>query len=104
VNVARRVYLYAIALIALGVLVNGLAGLLQVGLESVVERLAPPSGVVGATDFRSRVSFAGALALAGLLVWLVHWRLAERPIRRGGPASLLERGARCGGSTSTPPS
>jgi hypothetical protein len=93
VNVARRVYLYAIALIALGVLVNGLAGLLQVGLESLVERVAPPAGVVGAPDLRSRVSFAGALALAGLLVWLVHWQLAERPIRRGGPAALVERGA-----------
>jgi hypothetical protein len=93
VNVARRVYLYAIALVALGVLVTGLSGLLEVGLETAVERLLPPSGVVGQPDLRSRVSFSGALALAGLLVWLVHWWLAERPIRRAGPAGRLERGA-----------
>ena len=92
-NVARRVYLYAIALVALGVLVSGLAGLLEVALSSVVEIALPPSATVGPDDLRSRVSFSGALGLVGLVVWLVHWRLAERPIRRGGAAAAVERAA-----------
>jgi hypothetical protein len=91
--VARRVYLYAIALIALGVLVSGLAGLLEVGFETLVEALAPPVATVGRPDLRGRVSFSGALTAAGLLVWLVHWWLAERPIRTGGPTAAAERGA-----------
>lgn len=92
-HVARRVYLYAIALIALGVLVTGLAGLLQVAIEAVVERLTPPVTAVGVSDIRGRISFSGALTAAGLAVWLIHWLLAERPVRRGGPEGLAERGA-----------
>jgi hypothetical protein len=71
-------------------LVTGLAGLLQVGLEALVERIAPPAASVGLPDFRGRVSFSGALALIGLVAWLVHWGLAERAVRHD---PTHERGA-----------
>ena len=82
---ARRVYLYAIALSALGMLVTGLAGLLQVCLEAVAA-VGAAAVTVGADDLRGRVSFSGALAAVGVIAWAVHWGLAERPVRRGDEA------------------
>jgi hypothetical protein len=92
-NVARRVYLYAIAFVALGVLLTGLAGLLQVALQALLELLLPPVVAVGRRDLRGDVSFSGALAATGLLVWLIHWWLADRAVRRPGEPGLLERGS-----------
>jgi hypothetical protein len=80
--VARRVYLYGIALVALGMLVGGLAALLELVLEALAERLAGPFASVGG-DLADRVSFAGALVGIGLVAWSLHWWLAERPVRRG---------------------
>jgi hypothetical protein len=93
VNTARRVYLYAIAFVAIGVLLTGLAGLLQVALQVLVEALAPPLVAVGRRDLRGDVSFSGALTAAGLLVWLIHWWLADRAVRQPGDAGLAERGS-----------
>ena len=45
--VIRHVYLYSIALVALGMLIAGLVGLLEVGLTLLVERLAPPLPTIG---------------------------------------------------------
>lgn len=90
-NAARRVYLYGIALVALGVLLTGLAGLLEVALRSAAEGVVGPIVAVGRRDLRADVSYSGALAASGLAVWLVHWRLADRTARR--PDGLAERGA-----------
>lgn len=42
---------------------------------------------------RGRVSFAGALSAIGLVAWLVHWTLANRPLRRGDAEAAVERRA-----------
>jgi hypothetical protein len=93
VNVARRVYLYAIAFVAIGVLLTGLAGLLQVALQTLLEQVLPPLVAVGRRDLRGDVSFSGALVATGLLVWLIHWWLADRAVRRPGADGLIERGS-----------
>jgi hypothetical protein len=91
VAIARRVYLFLIAFVALGVLVTGLAGLAEVALLTAVERLLPALVEVGQPDVRGRVSFSGALAATGLVTWLTHWWLADRPVRRGGAEGASER-------------
>ncbi|MDP8924959.1 MAG: DUF5671 domain-containing protein, partial [Chloroflexota bacterium] len=81
--VARRVYLYGIALVALGMLVAGLAGLVEIALEVVAETALGPFAGVDEDNLRGRVSYSGALVGIGLVAWLIHWWLAERPVRRG---------------------
>jgi hypothetical protein len=89
--ITRRVYLYGIAFVALGMLVAGLSGLLQVLLEALVEAVAGRPATLGADSLRGRVSFSGALAAIGLVAWLIHWGLADRPVRRGGADGGAER-------------
>jgi hypothetical protein len=48
--VARRVYLYGIAFATVWMLVNGLAGLLEVALEAIVEGVLGPFATVGGSD------------------------------------------------------
>lgn len=79
----RRIYLYGIALVALGMLVSGLAGLLELSLGVVVEVVGPGRTGTGEGALRGRLSFSAALAAIGLVAWLVHWWLAERPVRGG---------------------
>src|SRR4051794_1318139 len=80
--VARRVYLYAIAFAAIWVLINGIAGLLEVALEAIVEAALGPFLSVGSDNLTDRVSFYGALTGIGLVVWAIHWGLAARAVAR----------------------
>src|SRR4051812_19838730 len=89
--VTRRVYLYGIALVALGMLVAGLVGLLQIVLEAMVRAGQPAVAGAGDDPIRNRVSFASTLTAIGLVAWLIHWGLADRPVRQGGAASVSER-------------
>src|SRR5919202_330265 len=88
-----RIYLYGIALVALGMLVTGLADLVRLALEVLAQPVVGTPAAIGPDQLRSRVSFAGALAGTGLVAWLVHWTLANRPLRRGDAASAAERRA-----------
>lgn len=80
--VARRVYLYGIAFATLWVLVNGIAGLMTVALETVVEAALGPFTTLGSSDVADRVSFSGALTGIGLVTWMIHWGLAARAVAR----------------------
>jgi hypothetical protein len=80
--VARRVYLYGIAFATVWMLVNGLAGLLEVALEAIVEGVLGPFATVGGSDLANRVSFYGALTGLGLVTWIIHWGLIRRAVAR----------------------
>ena len=80
--VARRVYQYGIAFAAIWMLVNGLAGLLEVLFEGVVEALLPPLISLGSSELADRVSLYGALTGIGLITWVIHWGLALRAVTR----------------------
>lgn len=80
--VARRVYLYGIAFATIWMLVNGLAGLLEVALAAIVEATIGPFAAVGGSDLADRVSFYGALTGIGLVTWIIHWGLAARAVAR----------------------
>src|SRR5207248_4053917 len=64
----RRLYMYVIALVALGLLTSGVAGLLW----TLCDVLFAPGATTG--DFwRERVALFATLAIVGLPVWVLHW-------------------------------
>ncbi|HLH22068.1 MAG TPA: DUF5671 domain-containing protein [Chloroflexota bacterium] len=89
----RRVYLYGIALVALGMLVAGLASLLELLLQTLVAALGGLPAAVGPDQARGRVSYAAALSAIGLVAWVVHWTLANRPLARAADAPAERRAA-----------
>ena len=80
--VARRVYLYGIAFATLWMLVNGLAGLLEVALEAVAQTTIDTLTITPGAGLADKVSFYGALAGIGLVTWVIHWGLAARAVAR----------------------
>src|SRR6266542_3955961 len=88
---ARRIYLYLLSAISLGVLATGLFLLLHVLLDALGVGRGTPLGD-GGTD-RQQLSLALALAGVGFPVWGVHWWLAERGLRPDAPRADEERGS-----------
>jgi hypothetical protein len=66
----RRLYTYTVALIALGVLATGVAGLLWTLGDIVFNAAAANTG----EGWRGNVALFATLAIVGLPVWLLHWR------------------------------
>lgn len=92
---ARRLYVYLLTGIGLGVLVSGLSLL----LATLFDRVLPGTGAVLAGDqaTRERLTLATAMTAVSLPVWLIHWLVAERSVRPqrtdgAGERSSAERG------------
>ncbi|TMB56870.1 MAG: hypothetical protein E6J47_04035 [Chloroflexi bacterium] len=88
---ARRIYLYLLSAISLGVLLTGLFLLLHVLLDVLGIGRGAPIGD-GGTD-RQQLSVALALIGVGFPVWGVHWWLADRGLRPDAPRADEERGS-----------
>jgi uncharacterized protein DUF5671 len=86
---ARRLYLYAMSGVTLGVLLTGLSSLLTVALHAA--GIGRGEFVGGSADDRQQLSLAIALIVVGLLVWTIHWLLVERSLRPANPAHDAER-------------
>lgn len=86
---ARRLYLYIMAGIGLGVLVAGVSLL----LTTLLEAIGIDSGSVfsGEQASRERLTLATAMTAVALPVWLIHWFVAERGVQEGRPGADLER-------------
>jgi hypothetical protein len=85
----RRVYLYVLSGITLGMLSVGLTLLLEVTLAALgLGRGALADG--GAGD-RERLSVAAALVGVGLPVWGIHWFFVERGLQAARPNADAER-------------
>lgn len=80
--VARRVYLYGIAFASIWMLVNGVAGLIEIILAALFEVMVGPLQTIGESSITDEVSRYGALTVIGLIVWLIHWGLAVRATAR----------------------
>ena len=85
----RRLYLYGMSGITLGVLLVGLNNLFVVVFHS----LGLGRDTLGFNGAREQLSLAIALTVVGLLVWTVHWLLVERSLRSTNPAATEERGS-----------
>jgi len=88
-DLVRRIYLYAMSAVALGVLAFGLQALLTVLLHAIGLRGSLISGEFDGD--RQALSLAISLVGVGLPVWAVHWFLVERGLRGTGPGSESER-------------
>lgn len=86
---ARRLYVYLMTGIGLGVLAWGVTLLLTTLFEAMGLRAAPISG--GEQFTRERLTIASALTAVALPVWLIHWWLAQRSVRPDRAEADLER-------------
>lgn len=85
---ARRLYLYVMSGITLGVISLGFVLLVQ----SLLEGLFPGSRFGEVRNAREQLSQAVAMLGVGVPVWLVHWRLIQRGLRPDRPERDAERG------------
>ena len=88
---ARRLYLYLLAGIGLGVLVSGVSLLLTTLFQAL--GLGGGEVIAGEQAERERLTLATAMGAVALPVWLIHWFLAERGVRPGRPEADVERGS-----------
>ena len=86
---ARRLYVYLISGVGMGMLVAGLTILLSV----LFDRLGLGGTVLGGEGdvIGQQLTLASALIVVGLPVWLIHWLAAERSVRPDRPGAALER-------------
>ena len=79
-STVRRLYFYGVAFASLVMLAAGLAGLGGVAVDALSSAASWEDGAV--RGLRPAVTQNAAYVLVGLPVWLLHWRLAERSVRR----------------------
>jgi hypothetical protein len=90
-SAVQRAYFYLVALVAVHMVVLGVANLLRVGAEIVMG--APSGGFTGLPFvfnefsqprelYREQAALAIALLVVGIPAWLIHFGLAERAARR----------------------
>ena len=87
--VARRVYLYLITFISLLILLSGVSTLLRLLFEQALS--VAPDTFAGPDYLREQFSSAAALTLVGVVVWAIHWLLAQRSVAAPPPAGDQER-------------
>jgi hypothetical protein len=85
----RRLYMYLMSGITLGVLLVGLNILLTVVFHAL--GLGRGAFAGGSDNDREQLSLAIALIVVGLLVWTVHWLFVERSLRVDNIAHDAER-------------
>lgn len=86
----RRLYLYGVSAIALALMAVGAGSLIELAFERLGRAIAG-TGVIGPGLDRELLALSVALLLVGLPLWLVHWWLAERSVRRDTPEADAER-------------
>jgi hypothetical protein len=87
----RRLYLYLLSGITLGMLLVGLTLLLEVTLGAL--GIGVGGLVTGGGGERERLSVAAALIGVGLPVWGIHWYFVERGLGPTNPHAAAERGS-----------
>src|SRR5688500_498627 len=88
---ARRLYMYLMSGVTLGILLVGLNTLLTVGLHAA--GIGRGSFAGGTQADREQLSLAIALIVVGLVVWTIHWLVVERSLRPENPSRDQERGS-----------
>jgi hypothetical protein len=88
---AKRLYLYLMSGVGLGVLLAGIARFLGWGFAELGVR--PIGGTMYLPSAREQLSLAGALLIVGALVWGAHWWFAQRSVRADRPGASVEQQA-----------
>jgi len=89
--IARRLYIYFIAAVSLGMVVVGLSRLLGLAFARIGENLGESVIQQSPDSVRRELSLYVALLIVALPVWLLHWWLAERAVHRPGAEGEQER-------------
>ncbi len=89
--IARRLYVYFIAAVSLGMTAVGLANLLGLALGRIADAGGGSVLHESPDQIRRNLSLYAALVIVALPVWLLHWWLAERAADRPGEEGLNER-------------
>ena len=74
IGTLRRLYFYIISFVALMMAGNGLVQVLQYVLEGLSGDVVSPS--------QTRLAVGGSLMIVGIPLWLVHWLLVQRQVKR----------------------
>jgi hypothetical protein len=91
-QIARRLYVYLITAASLTALAIGLTNLLELLFQRIGESLTGADVLSGDPDtVRDQVSLHLALIVVALPIWLLHWWLAERELRRQPAVAEPER-------------
>ena len=86
----RRLYLYGVSAIALALMAVGAGSLIELAFERLGRAIAG-TGVIGPGLDRELLAMSVALLIVGLPLWLAHWWLADRSVRRDTPEADAER-------------
>ncbi|MGZ8562611.1 MAG: DUF5671 domain-containing protein [Candidatus Limnocylindria bacterium] len=89
----RRLYLYLMSGVTLGVLLVGLQSVLVVLFDAIGLDRGSFGFSSDPESTRQQLSLAAALIGVGLPVWGIHWGLAQRGLRPGAPRAEEERGS-----------
>jgi hypothetical protein len=89
--IARRLYVYFIAVVGLAMAAAGVAHLLALGSARVYQALGGAATQQSSESVRRDLSLYVALVIVALPVWLLHWWLAERARHRTDPDGERER-------------
>jgi hypothetical protein len=85
----RRWYVYGLAFVGLMLLLYGTAEVLRFAWETIYELVRRTTVVVAAQSSVRSVTEAGATALTGLALWLVHW--TGRAVRADADVAAQDR-------------
>ena len=88
---ARRLYIYLLSGIALGVLVVGVSMLLTVLFDALGLRSGGDVIFGNEDTTRQQLTLASALTVVSLPLWLAHWIAAERSVAIDRPTAAVER-------------
>jgi hypothetical protein len=88
---ARRLYVYFVAAVSLGMVIIGLSRLLGLAFARIGDALGGSVIQQSPDAVRRELSLYVALLIVALPVWLLHWWLAERALHRPGIAGEQER-------------
>ncbi len=89
--IARRLYVYFIAAVSLGMAAFGLASLMSLALSRIWEAAGGAVIQESSHEVRQELSLFAAMVIVALPVWLLHWWLAERAVHRPAPEGEHER-------------
>jgi hypothetical protein len=89
--IARRLYVYFIAAVSLGMVAIGLSNLLGLAFMRIGEAVGTSVRTQSPESVRREVSLYAALLIVALPIWLFHWWLAERAVHRPGSDGEAER-------------
>lgn len=88
---ARRLYVYFISAVSLGMTAFGLASLLSLAFARISEAFGGAVIQQSSAEIRRELSLYAAMVIVALPVWLLHWWLAERAVSRPATEGEQER-------------